>query len=51
MGVNEANDECPYKLAGICMNSVSVYYDEYCSPGTCAIYKRIVKAQPVRKAV
>ena len=49
MGVNEANDECPYKLAGICMNSVSVYYDEYC-PNTCAIYSRLVDAPKIEKA-
>jgi hypothetical protein len=32
------NRECPYKLAGICMNSVSTYYDESCCPGYCLFY-------------
>ncbi len=50
MGANEANDECPYRLAGICMNAVSVYYDEYCSPNTCAIYHRLIDVPKFEKA-
>ncbi|MGA9138639.1 MAG: hypothetical protein WBZ29_00335 [Methanocella sp.] len=42
-----SNKDCPYKLAGICMNTVSMLYDESCCPGFCLFYNHMAEKREV----
>jgi len=42
-----SNKDCPYKLAGICMNTVSMHYDESCCPGSCLFYNYRIEKRDI----
>lgn len=50
-GGTMSNKDCPYKLAGICMNTVSMHYDESCCPGFCLFYNYRIEKRDMDRYV